>query len=88
MIDKKIKKINNRSTLDRENFILKLIKIKYFLKVEQSIRYFTSKKDSEYIHRELKKHDEINDACEFLKKFKNTNNVHEFYKKITEMNMI
>ena len=50
--------------------------------------YFISKKDSEYTHRELEKHYETSDACEFLKKLKNTNEVHESYEEETKMNDI
>ena len=50
--------------------------------------YLISKKNSEYIHRELKKHYETNDACESLKKLKNTNEVYESYKEKTKMNDI
>ena len=86
VIDTKTEKINDRSTFDRGNSMLKLIKTRNFLKAEQSICYLTSEKDSKYIHRKLKKHDEIKDVCESLKKFKNTKEVQKFYKKATEMN--
>ena len=36
----------------------------------------------------LKEHNEINDACEFLKKFKNTNEILESYKEIMKMNEV
>ena len=52
------------------------------------MRYLRSKKDSEYTHKELKEYDEINDACESLKEFKNTSEIHEFYRKETKMNDI
>ena len=52
------------------------------------MHYFTLKKNSEYIHRELKEHEKINDVCESLKEFKNTNEIYEFYKRTTEMNEI
>ena len=61
---------------------------RYFLKAEQSMCYFKSEKNLEYIHKVLKKHDERNDVCEFLKKFKNTNEVRESYEKIMKMNEI
>ena len=51
MIDKKTERIENRSTFDQKNFILKFMKTRYFSKAEQSICYFESKKDSEYIHK-------------------------------------
>ena len=44
VIDTITEKINNRSMLDRENFIFKFIKMRYFSKAEQSMCYFTSKK--------------------------------------------
>ena len=50
--------------------------------------YFTSKKNRKNIHRRLKKHDETNDVCESLKKFKNTNKSHKSYKEATEINKI
>ena len=88
VIDKKIRKINNKSTLDRGNFMLKFIKTKYFLKEEQSMYYFILEKNSKYIHKKLKEHKKTSDACELLKKFKNINEVHEFYEKTIEMNEI
>ena len=68
--------------------MFKSMKTRYFLKAEQSMCYFTSEKDSEYTHRKLKKYDETNDVCEFLKEFKNTSEVHEFYEKEIKMNNI
>ena len=88
VIDKKTKKINDKSTLDRENFMFKFIKTRYFLKEEQSMYYFTSEKNSKYIHKKLKKHDETNKACEFLKEFENISEVHESHKEATEMSKI
>ena len=54
MIDKKTERINDRSTLDQKNSIFKFIKTRYFLKAEQNMCYFTSKKNSEYIQKGLK----------------------------------
>ena len=88
VIDRKTEKINDRSTLDRENSMLKFIKTRYFLKEEQDIYYLTSEKDSEYTYKELKKYNETSDACKFLKKFENTNEVHESHEEATEMNEI
>ena len=86
--DKKAERIDDRSTFDQKNFMLKFIKTRYFLKIEQNMYYFISKKDSEYTHRKLKKYDETSDACESLKEFKNTSEIHEFYEKLTKMNEI
>ena len=58
------------------------------MKAEQSMCYLILKKNLKYIYKELKEHDETNDVCEFLKKFKNTNKIHEFYKKEIKMNDI
>ena len=88
VIDIKTKKINDRSTLNRENFTFKFIKMRYFSKAEQNMYYFTSKKNRENIHKYLKKHDETSDAWESLKKFLNMNEIHEFYEEITKMNKI
>ena len=62
--------------------------MRYFLKAKQNMCYLRSEKDLEYIHRKLKKHDETNNVCEFLKKFKNTNEIHKLYKKKIKMNDI
>ena len=86
--DKKAERIKSRSAFDQGNSMLKFIKTRHSLKAEQSMCYFISKKDSEYIHRELKKHYETSDACESLKELKNTNEVHEFYEKKIKMNDI
>ena len=88
VIDKKTERIENRSTFDQKNFMFKFITTKYFLKAEQDMCYFKSAKNSKYIHKKLKKHDETSDACEFLKEFKNTNEVREFYEKVMKMNEI
>ena len=58
------------------------------MKAEQNMCYLKSKKNSKYIHEMLKKHDETSDTCEFLKEFKNTNEVRESYKKVIKMNKI
>ena len=50
--------------------------------------YLTSKEDSEYIHKELKKYKKTSDACEFSKKFENKNEIHQFYKGTTRLNQI
>ena len=50
--------------------------------------YLTSEKNSEYIHKKLKKHDETNNACKSLKEFKNTSEIREFYEEVTKMNKI
>ena len=68
--------------------MFKFMKTRYFLKAEQNMCYPKLKKDSEYIHRKLKEHNETNNACEFLKKYKNTNKIHESYEKETKMNDI
>ena len=88
MIDKNTERIKNRSTFDQKNFMFKFITTKYFLKAEQNICYFKSEKNSKYTHEMLKKYNEINDACESLKKFKNTNEIRKFYKKVIKMNEI
>ena len=88
MIDKKTERIKSRSAFDQKNFMFKFITTRYFLKAEQSMCYFKSTKNSEYIHKMLKKHNETSDACEFLKKFKNTNEIRESYKKIIKINEI
>ena len=88
VIDKKTKRIENRSTFDQKNFMFKFITTKYFLKAEQNMCYFKSKKNLKYIHETLKKHNETSDACESLKKFKNTNKVRESYEEIMKMNEI
>ena len=88
VIDKKIKRIKNRSIFNQENFMLKFIRTKYFLKAEQNMCYLTSEKNSKYIHKKLKKHDKTNDACESLKEFKYTNEIYKLYKKIIKMNEI
>ena len=88
MIDKKTERIKSRSAFDQKNFMFKFITARYFLKAEQNICYFKSEENSEYIHKVLKKHDEINDACEFLKKVKNTNKVRKPYEEIIKMNKI
>ena len=88
VIDKKAERIKNRSTFDERNFMFKFIKTRYFLKAEQNMCYLKSKKDSEYIQKEIKEHDEPNDVCESLKKFKNTNEIHKSYKKEIKMNDI
>ena len=88
VIDRKTKRIESRSTFDQKNFMLKFITTKYFLKAEQDMRYLKSEKNLKYIHETLKKHDETSDACEFLKKFKNTDKVRESYKEIMKMNEI
>ena len=88
VIDKKTKRIKNRSTFDQENFMFKFITTRYSLKAEQSMCYFKLKKNSEYIHEVLKEHDETNDACEFLKKFKNTNEIRESYEEVMKMNKV
>ena len=88
VIDKKTKKINNRSTFDRENFMLKFIKTRYFLKKEQNMCHLTLEKNLKYIYKELKKYNETNDVCESLKKFDNTNEIYKFYERATEMNEI
>ena len=68
--------------------MFKSIKNRYFLKEKEDMCYFTSKKNLEYIHRELKKYDKTSDACESLKIFKNKNKIHEFQKRMTELNQI
>ena len=88
MIDKKTERIKSRSAFDQKNFMFKFIKTRHFLKAEQNMCYFILKKDSEYIHKELKKHYEISDACESLKKLKNTNEGHESYEEEKKMNNI
>ena len=88
VIDTKTERINGRSALDQKNFILKFIKTRHFLKEKQSMCYFTSEKDSEYIHRKLKKYDKTSNVCESLEEFRNTNEIHEFYEKAIEMNEI
>ena len=88
VINTKAEKITDRSTLDRKNFMFKFIKMRYSSKAEQSICYFISEKDRENIHKKLKEYDEINDACELLKEFKNTNEVHKFYEGAIEINKI
>ena len=50
--------------------------------------YFKLKKNSEYIYEMLKEHDETSDACESLKKFKNTNKIRESYEEIMKINEI
>ena len=55
MIDKKTEKVNSRSTLDQKDFILKFTKKQYFLTEEKDMCYFTSEKNSEYMHKNLKK---------------------------------
>ena len=86
--DRKAERIEDRSTFDQRNFMLKFIKTRHFLKAEQDMCYLISKKDSEYTHRELKEHYKTNNVCEFLKKLNDTNEVHEFYKKKKKMNDI
>ena len=81
IIDKKAKRIKNRLAFDQKNFMLKFMKTRYSLKAEQNMYYFKSEKNSEYIYKELKKYNETSNACESLKKFKNTSEIHEFYKK-------
>ena len=88
VIDRKTERIKDRSTFDQKNFMLKFIRTRYFLKEEQSMCYLTSEKDSEYIYKELKKHNETSDACESLKEFKNTNEVREFYEQVMKINKI
>ena len=88
VIDRKTKRIKNKSAFDQRNFMLKLITTRYFLKAEQDIRYFKSAKNSEYTYETLKKHDETSDAYEFLKNFKNTNKIRESYKEVMRMNKI
>ena len=78
VINEKIEKINKKSMLDQRNFIFKFTKKRYFLKEEKSTCYSISKKDSEYIHKKLKEHNEINNACKFLKEFKNKNKIHVY----------
>ena len=88
VIDKKTERIKDRSTFDQRNFMLKFIAMRYFLKAKQSICYFKSEKDSEYIHEILKKHNETSDACEFLKEFKNTNEIRKSYEEVMKKNEI
>ena len=88
VIDRKTEKIKDRLTFDQKNFMLKFIKTRHFLKAEQNMYYHILKKDSEYTHGELKKYYETSDACEFLKKLKNINEVHESYKEEKKMNDI
>ena len=88
VIDKKTKRIDGRSALDQKNFILKFIKTRYSLKAEQNMYYLISKKNSEYTHKELKKHNKINNACESLKKFRNTNKIYKSCEKTINMNEI
>ena len=82
VIDKKAERIKSRSAFDQKNFMLKLIKTRYFLKAEQNMCYLKSEKNLKYIQKKLKKHDETSNACESLKKFKDTNEVHEIYEKM------
>ena len=88
VIDRKTERIESRSTFDQRNFMLKLIKTRHFLKARQNMCYFILKKDSKYIHEELEEYYEINDACEFLKKLKDTNKIYKSYKKEKKMNDI
>ena len=88
VIGRKAERIKSRSAFDQRNFMFKFIKTRHFLKAEQGMCYLISKKDSEYIHRELEKHYETNDACESLKKLKDTNEVHESYKEKKKINDI
>ena len=88
VIDRKTERINNKSTLNQRNFMLKSIKTKYFLKTRQNMCYFILEKNSKYIHKELKEYDETSDACEFLKKFKNTSEVHKSCEKVKNINEI
>ena len=77
VIDKKTERINDRSILDQKNFMFKFTKKWYFLKEEKNMCYFTLKENSEYIHKEIKEYNETSDACEFLEKFKNKNEIYE-----------
>ena len=88
VIDRKTERIKSRSRFDQRNFMFKFMKMRYFLKAEQSMYYFRSEKNLKYIYKEFKKHDKISNACKSLKKFKNTNEVHESYEKEIKMNNI